>query len=620
MSKISFVEKIIRQAINDQQIGIQRITQGQDGEKFKITTSKGQVLFGRVKEEGGSQELPYQEAEVLNKINSQHIIRPIKTDRIKGYYVIIRPFVEGITLEERLKNGALESKEVRKLAEVLINCVEALSLIRAVHFDIKPANIIVGKDGNFYLIDFGAAKFLKKMKMEKIHPARRYIAPEVLDYLFKQTDLALHQLSTLSDMYGVGAVLYSAITGHGISEFLTSSSKILQEVPPPVEFFKPNFDPIISNMVASLLSKEPARRIRPEDAKLLLSSQKTTSKSIPIYFLKTKAGRGNEHMKMLDSIMKGGSSTGIYWASTGSPPSLPKKSSIHNFIWETPFPKNLKIFKEDLSRQYRRGVLALCVPSIELENPTDPTILRKNSDIIDFAIRWKRKFANHLPLLVVIAIDEALLTSTEVNSVKNIYAAKSIDGIIIRVCVPANTMFLDGRHLKAIKGFIEPWVDKERVVLFDGDLSMLPLALFGVSGLISSTYPKINILVKRKKALSFPPRKPNGMYIRKFLEIIPYNSVTSLRGTKFGKAIVGCSCPACLSTFMHPTRWASRWGRAERREHFIYTIPDEIKSTKTSSPEEFKKRILEAQHEAGRFSSIIPINLPRLKHWIDFLS
>jgi hypothetical protein len=43
----------------------------------------------------------------------------------------------------------------------------------------------------FYLIDFGAAKMLQKMTSERIRPARKYIPPEVLEYLFNPTALAL---------------------------------------------------------------------------------------------------------------------------------------------------------------------------------------------------------------------------------------------------------------------------------------------------------------------------------------------------------------------------------------------------------------------------------------------
>ena len=613
--KIKVAEEIIRRCLNDLGAIIRHIPEGRDGEKFEIKCSNGTKLFARVKKEEISQEMPYQEADVLKHIDSKHIIKPIIIDRVGGYYIIIRPFIEGMSLEERLQSGPLNLNEVRKLAITLIECVEALSVAGAVHFDIKPANIISGNDGNFYLIDFGTAKFLKKMRTERVYPARRCIAPEVLGYLFNPTALSFQQLSSLSDMYGVGAVLYSVITGHGISEILKSSKEILQQMPPSINYFKPNFDPKITQLVDSLLSKEPHRRMRPDDAKKLINGEDILIKSIPIFFLKTKSGRGSEHSGMLNPIIEGKDLTGIYWT-PDNPPAFPKKVSNHNFIWETSVRSDIKKIEEDLSHQYRCGVLALCVPGSELENPIDANVLQKNLEIVDKAIEWRRKFAKHLSIFVVIAIDEALLISSDINSVKNAYASKNIDGIIIRICFP-NKMFFDCRHLKAIKGFINPWTEKKRTVLFDGDLSVIPLILFGVSGFISSTYPKVNLLIKRRIIPPFS-RKANSMYIGKFLAMVSYDSVMSLRG--IDKTLVGCSCPACSSTIMKlTTNWAQGWGRSERRKHFIYTIPNELKLIKNSSPERLKERISQAQRSAKRFP-YISLDLAHLKIWLDFLS
>jgi len=613
--KIKIAEEIIHKRLNDPGVIIRHIPEGKDGEKFEIESSNGSKLFARIKKEEISQEMPYQEADVLKHIDSKHIIKPIIIDRVGGYYIIIRPFIEGISLEERLKRGPLNLNEVRKLAITLIECVGALSVAGAVHFDIKPANIISGDDGNFYLIDFGTAKFLKKMRTERVYPARRCIAPEVLEYLFNPTTLSFQQLSSLSDMYGVGAVLYSAITGHGISEILKSSKEILQQMPPSINYFKPNFDPKITQLVDSLLSKEPHRRMRPDDAKKLINGEDILIKSIPIFFLKTKSGRGSEHSGMLNPIIEGKDLTGIYWT-PDNPPAFPKKVSNHNFIWETSVRSDIKKIEEDLSHQYRCGVLALCVPGSELENPIDANVLQKNLEIVDKAIEWRRKFAKHLLIFVMIAIDEALLISSDINSVKNAYASKNIDGIIIRICFP-NKMFFDFRHLKAIKDFINPWAEKKRTVLFDGDLSVIPLIFFGVSGFISSTYPKVNLLIKRRIIPPFS-RKANSMYIGKFLAMVSYDSVISLRG--IDKTLVSCSCPACSSTIMKSTaNWAQSWRRSERRKHFIYTIPDELKSIKNSSPERLKERISQAQRSAKKFP-YISIDLAHLKIWFDFLS
>ena len=214
MAGHSKTERIAIQAVGKSIRKIHRLDAGLDGDKFEILTSDGDHLLCRVREESGSQELPYQEPEILQKINSPHVVKPIKIDKIRGYYVLIRPFIQGETLRERLTKSKLSEAEVRKLATVLFKTIQSIEEAGAAHFDIKPENIIVEPAGTYQLIDFGTARFLKKMKSERLHPARKFIAPEVLQYLFNPSDFAMQRLGTLSDMYGVGAVLYDGVTGH----------------------------------------------------------------------------------------------------------------------------------------------------------------------------------------------------------------------------------------------------------------------------------------------------------------------------------------------------------------------------------------------------------------------
>lgn len=605
---------ILREVLGDPNIQIRAIPQGFDGEKFEVITSQGQKLFCRVKDQRESQELPYQEAEVLARIDSPHIIKPSRIDQVRSRYVMMRPYIEGTSLEERLRGTPLTSTELETLANTLFDCVLALSNAGAVHFDIKPANIVVGTDGRFYLIDFGAARFLKKMKTERIYPARKFIAPEVLEYLFKPTDLTFQRLTLLVDMYGVGAVLYTAASGHALTEFFQASSDVLQKVPPPVRDFAPNLNPQLAVVIDRLLSKEPARRLRPEDARTLLRDGTIPSKTCPLYFLKTKPGRGSEHAQMIEPIAQQDTLAGVYWVSPQAP-KLPKKTASNNVIWETPWRDDNQQFQTDLLHQYEHAVFALCVPSRELENPTDPAALAANLSLIDIAIAWKQMKATHLPVIAVIAIDEALLNSAEISGIKDAYAPKNVDGIILRICMPDRTSF-DVRHLRSVRQFIRPWAESGKIVLFDGDLSILPLSLYGVSGLVSRTYPRLNILASRRTRPSFATR-PDGMYVTNFLSIVNADSVTGLRVTPLGRNLTNCQCPYCAVNFMHRNR-LSRWERSDRRKHFISVIPREIRDIKNSSSDVLKQRIESAQREATR-SRLTRLDLSALRVWLQFL-
>lgn len=610
--RLSTTARIASRAVGKPIAQIRRVDAGQDGDKFDITTEDGEHLFCRVRAEANSQELPYQEPEILQRVNSPHVVKPTKADKIRGHYVLIRPFIEGETLGDRLRRAKLSEVEVRKLALVLFETIQALDEAGAAHFDIKPENIIVEPNGDYKLIDFGAAKFLNKMKTEKIHPARKFIAPEVLRYLFDPSDLALQRLSTFSDMYGAGAVLYACITGRNVSEFFRSSSEVLQNVPPPIRYFEPSFNGSVADLVDRLLSKEPSRRLRPEDAILALNGTRPPQLKLSPYFLRVNTiGRGSDHAQVLDAIVAAGDEVGIYWRANGTP-RFPKKSTPTNLIWELTLRDTEAEIQEDLERQYERGCIALCVPGVELENSTNAAVLRKNLGAIDVALEWRRKNATHLPVLAVIPIEDALLVSTECGGIKDAYAAKGLDGIILRVCMPSRTD-LDARQLKAVKAFISPWADNGHAVLFDGDLSVLPLALFGISSLVAATYPRLRVLASRQTATRFA-RRPDGIYVPRLLIIVSSDNVISIRRSAYGKSITNCHCTYCASGLMR----SGRWDRAERRRHFIQVFPKDFVDIKSGTVRDLQQRIQQAQNDAARFPNT-RLDLSDLRIWTDFL-
>jgi serine/threonine protein kinase len=68
--------------------------------------------------------------------------------------------VHGSTLRERLKLGPLAATEVLRLGKQLLQALHAAELVDIVHRDVKPDNIIVDANGNFWLLDFGLARHL----------------------------------------------------------------------------------------------------------------------------------------------------------------------------------------------------------------------------------------------------------------------------------------------------------------------------------------------------------------------------------------------------------------------------------------------------------------------------
>ncbi len=158
------------------------------------------------------------EAQLVSRLENAHIVRVFDFGRTAdGQLFLAMEFVEGETLEARLKRGLLSPAEaVEILAQVLDGLNEAHGL-GVVHRDLKPPNIMLGhrRDGGVRakILDFGIARLsdalaerdsskLTQIGMVMGTPA--YLAPE---------QALADELDHRTDIYAMGCVAYEVLTG-----------------------------------------------------------------------------------------------------------------------------------------------------------------------------------------------------------------------------------------------------------------------------------------------------------------------------------------------------------------------------------------------------------------------
>lgn len=132
--------------------------------------------------------------------------------------VLVMEYVDGMTLSEYVKTHHPVSHELlKKWAAQLAVTLIALHQRSIVFVDLKPKNILVTKDGNIKLIDFGistpADLPLEGLKTipNMLHGTPYYSAPETTkDFLARRQDVSYFRPS--SDWYALGVVLYRAAT------------------------------------------------------------------------------------------------------------------------------------------------------------------------------------------------------------------------------------------------------------------------------------------------------------------------------------------------------------------------------------------------------------------------
>lgn len=191
------------------------------------------------------------EALTLSRLNHGNIETVYGFDTQDGIDFLIVEYVDGRSLEKRLRSGPLPEDQAVSLAIQVASALEAAHAKHVVHCDLKPANVGITSDGRVKLLDFGIAQVLRPLrdqattrtlvKTEGIAGTLAYMAPEQL--LGKRVDGRV-------DLYALGVLLFQMTTGRVPSGHPPPSPRAL--------------DPAVSQrlewVILRCLEKDPATR------------------------------------------------------------------------------------------------------------------------------------------------------------------------------------------------------------------------------------------------------------------------------------------------------------------------------------------------------------------------
>ncbi|RPJ55995.1 MAG: serine/threonine protein kinase, partial [Acidobacteria bacterium] len=185
--------------------------------------------------------------------------------RVENQLVMLMEFVEGETLEERLKRGGPlpVPDAVRYISQVLA----ALSYAHqrgVIHRDIKPANMMLTGAGSVKLMDFGIAKAAADRRLTMTGTTMGslyYMSPEQIKG--EQT------LDARSDLYSVGVSLYELGTGKrplDVDSQCEIMSAHLQTNPVPPITVDPSLPQALNDVILVAVGKEAGKRFQTADA------------------------------------------------------------------------------------------------------------------------------------------------------------------------------------------------------------------------------------------------------------------------------------------------------------------------------------------------------------------
>ncbi len=203
-----------------------------------------------------------QEAQAAAALSSPYIVSVYDWGKDGDTYYIVMEYLRGTDLKSGIrKHGALDCKKVAQIGSQIAQALSVAHRHEIIHRDIKPQNIMVLRDGNVKVMDFGIARAKNSHLTadNSVLGTAHYVSPE-------QTQGK--ELGPTTDIYSLGIVMYEAATGvvpfEG-DDAISVALKQVNEQPLPPSQRNPNVDPSLESIILKCMQKDPAARFQSAD-------------------------------------------------------------------------------------------------------------------------------------------------------------------------------------------------------------------------------------------------------------------------------------------------------------------------------------------------------------------
>lgn len=215
------------------------------------------------------------EAQSAAQLEHPNVVDVLDMGRTEdGLVFMALEMLEGETLQQRMRRGAMGVEETIHLLEPILDAIVFMHERQMVHRDIKPSNIFLAATPRGVvpkLLDFGLVKILDDAKMAATQPG-----PELREVVTKAGHLlgtplysapeqvrAEPNIGPAADVWSMGVVLYEAIAGqrpYQASDLIIAISAIASRPPTPILEVDPSVPPRVAAWIDRALSHDQASR------------------------------------------------------------------------------------------------------------------------------------------------------------------------------------------------------------------------------------------------------------------------------------------------------------------------------------------------------------------------
>ncbi len=203
------------------------------------------------------------EAQAIASLNHPNIVSAFDIDNEGDTHYIVMEYVDGVDLQQLVKrDGPLDPAQA---ALLLAQAADGLSHAHqrgVIHRDVKPANLLLDKDGRLRLLDMGLA-LVAAQEEQSLTVAHNENVLGTADYLAPEQALNSHKVDHRADIYGLGCTLYYLITGRPPFPEGTLAQRIAKhqnEMPKPMRELRPDCPGELEGICVKMIQKQPSFR------------------------------------------------------------------------------------------------------------------------------------------------------------------------------------------------------------------------------------------------------------------------------------------------------------------------------------------------------------------------